>query len=260
MQLKRVKTGISGLDSMLGGGLIEGRPYLVMGKPGSGKTLLAMQFLLEGLKNDEECLFVTLEETPTELIENFASFGWDIGKVRLLDATPDIDARRKDYAVRLTTPVRYAMTAEEFQTESYDPLDHYRHVELTLESLIEIIRRELKEHFCRRMVIDPISAIRTMVGKAESGRLVTSAFMKFLSNLKITTILTMESINPEIVDIETYLARGVIRLHKLESTKGRIVRAISVEKMRGTPHDIDIRPIDIKKDTGIVVYADAFMF
>ena len=64
---KKIQFGISGLDSMLEGGLIPERPYIISGPPGSGKTILAMQFLQEGLKKGEKVLFVALEEPVNEI-------------------------------------------------------------------------------------------------------------------------------------------------------------------------------------------------
>src|SRR5207247_936659 len=63
----RMRTGIAGLDKMLHGAFVPGRPYIVSGPPGAGKTILAMQFLREGLEGGERCLFVCLEEPPSEL-------------------------------------------------------------------------------------------------------------------------------------------------------------------------------------------------
>lgn len=72
----RISTGVEGLDEMLQGGLIPGRTYLVKGGPGSGKTTLGVQFIMEGVKNGEKCLYMTLEESPKSLKENVAKFGF----------------------------------------------------------------------------------------------------------------------------------------------------------------------------------------
>jgi circadian clock protein KaiC len=65
--MDRSKTGIAGLDHIIGSGLIPGRLYLIDGDPGAGKTTLALQFLLEGVRSGERCLYVTLSETREEL-------------------------------------------------------------------------------------------------------------------------------------------------------------------------------------------------
>src|SRR5271157_1863287 len=84
----RVPTGIPGLDRMLGGGLRPGRPYLVTGGTGSGKTLLGLTFLLEGIRRGEEVLLVAVDEPPSEIVENVNSLGWDLMAVKTLDANP----------------------------------------------------------------------------------------------------------------------------------------------------------------------------
>src|SRR5215211_5370387 len=72
----RLSTGIAGLDDILGGGLPPDRLYLIQGDPGTGKTTLALQFLLEGLKRGEKVLFITLSETQDELAAVARSHGW----------------------------------------------------------------------------------------------------------------------------------------------------------------------------------------
>ncbi len=91
----RVSTGVAGLDRMLGGGLLPGRPYMVTGETGSGKTLLGLRFLIEGIRNGEEVLMVAVDEPPTEIMENVQSFGWDLSAIRTLDANPGTHGLRR---------------------------------------------------------------------------------------------------------------------------------------------------------------------
>ena len=70
------KTGIWGLDNILSGGFSPGHVFLVEGTPGTGKTTIALQFLMEGARNGEKCLYITLSETERELREGAASHGW----------------------------------------------------------------------------------------------------------------------------------------------------------------------------------------
>ena len=80
--MSKVPTGIGGLDEITEGGLPRGRPTLIAGASGTGKTLLAMQFLVNrASKYDESGVFVTFEESAPEMITNFASFGWDLDKL-----------------------------------------------------------------------------------------------------------------------------------------------------------------------------------
>src|SRR5581483_4360885 len=81
----RVGTGVPGLDEVLGGGLPGGRMYLVNGDPGTGKTTLALQFLMEGDRHGETSVYVTLSETEAELREIARSHGWNLGNVTIVD-------------------------------------------------------------------------------------------------------------------------------------------------------------------------------
>ncbi|TLZ44474.1 MAG: hypothetical protein E6K19_04440 [Methanobacteriota archaeon] len=97
--MDRVKTGVAGLDTMLMGGLLPARPYVVSGPTGAGKTVLAAQFLLEGLRLQEPCLLVTLDEPPIEVKSNIATFGWSLDRLKILDATPDVRAHKRSRSV-----------------------------------------------------------------------------------------------------------------------------------------------------------------
>lgn len=76
--VERVSTGIAKLDKMVEGGLVRGSSTLVAGGTGTGKTILCVQFLYEGLKKGENCMFITLEERPEDIIGDAKSFGWDL--------------------------------------------------------------------------------------------------------------------------------------------------------------------------------------
>ncbi|MGB3908594.1 MAG: ATPase domain-containing protein [Methanomethylovorans sp.] len=78
--LKRVPTGVPGLDEFLEGGFPKGFSIVVTGPPGTGKTTFCMQFLMEGAKNSERCIFFSFEERAQQLVQHFLRFGWDIGK------------------------------------------------------------------------------------------------------------------------------------------------------------------------------------
>src|SRR5687767_2913843 len=86
--LPQTSTGIDGLDSILHGGLPKDRMYLVEGDPGTGKTTLAMQFVLEGLRSGGKALYVTLSETKTELIAMAQSHGWALDGLEIFELIP----------------------------------------------------------------------------------------------------------------------------------------------------------------------------
>lgn len=76
--MNRIKSGIPGLDALMGGGFLEGSVNLLTGGTGTGKTIFACQFIWEGLQKGESCVYITLEEDPDDIKEDVANFGWDL--------------------------------------------------------------------------------------------------------------------------------------------------------------------------------------
>jgi len=92
---ERSATGISGLDDIFDGGFLPHRLYLVDGDPGSGKTTLSLQYLLEGRRRGEKCLYITLSETKEELLAGAASHGWSLDGIEIFELVAqesDLDA------------------------------------------------------------------------------------------------------------------------------------------------------------------------
>src|SRR5580692_4725028 len=87
--VERSKTGIPGLDNILNGGLIQHRLYLIDGDPGSGKTTLSLQYLLQGVKQGEKCLYITLSETKEELVAGAESHGWSLDGIEIVQLVAD---------------------------------------------------------------------------------------------------------------------------------------------------------------------------
>jgi circadian clock protein KaiC len=83
-----IASGVSGLDYVLRGGYAKNRCHLIDGKPGSGKTTLGLQFLIEGAKNGETCLYITLSESKRELLSVAGRHGWDLKGVQILELVP----------------------------------------------------------------------------------------------------------------------------------------------------------------------------
>ena len=87
-QTSAALTGVDGLDDILAGGLSRGRLFLLEGSPGTGKTTLAMQFLMEGVARGERCLYVTLSETEDEMRDSARSHGWELDGITLFELVP----------------------------------------------------------------------------------------------------------------------------------------------------------------------------
>jgi circadian clock protein KaiC len=216
---RKVSTGITGLDTMLKGGLIEGRPYAVVGGPGAGKSILGWQFLLEGARNGESTLYVTLDEPHEEIRTNMEALDIMDQSIRIMDLSPE-DIDREGEVSSLT------------------------HLDLELPAQLSKLRP-------RRIVFDSTTSIRTMDPDPVRARRRILSLMKTLSDHgmngldPITSILITEE-DSTYPPIEGYLSRGLIRLHS-ELSRGVRVRAISIEKMRGTSFDEHLRPMRIGK-------------
>jgi KaiC/GvpD/RAD55 family RecA-like ATPase len=104
MSGKRVPTGVPELDVLIEGGLREGKTYLVLGQPGTGKSILCLQFLVRGLMEKEKCLYVAIDEKPADVIDQATSLGWDLApfieskEFLILDASAYFGARAVDAA------------------------------------------------------------------------------------------------------------------------------------------------------------------
>ena len=238
----RVSTGTPGLDRMLEGGLVGRRPYLIVGPSGTGKTTLALQFLIEGIRRGERVLLVTMEEPPNEIRINHRLLGEELLKVEVFDAIPDIMRYErvpfKDIAsVRHATP--FANVPLEIRRSP-----ELTAVEVTMAALEQMLRSDVQRRTYSRIVIDSLTALQYFCMKGFDTIAGAQAFLRFLSDLRVTTILTVESPLEDVDTPERMLARGEIRLFRWE-LEGRTVRAIGVEKFRGSSHDVRLHPYRI---------------
>jgi len=221
--LDRSKTGVPGLDDVLHGGLIANRLYLVDGNPGAGKTTLALQYLLEGRRAGERCLYVTLSETKEELIAGALSHDWNLEGVhieQLVAAEEDLDG--------------------ESQLTMYHPSE----VELT-ETMRKVLRAVETVHPAR-MVFDSLSELRLLAQSSLRYRRQILALKQFFVHRKCTVLLlddrTAEGPDRQLQSI----AHGVISLDQRSRPYGRALRQLEVVKFRGSDirsgfHDFNIR-------------------
>ena len=238
----RIATGVEGLDEMLGGGLLPARPYLLVGPPGSGKTTMAMQFLLKGIRQGEEVLYVTLDEPPNELRSNFRSFPKDIDKVWVFDAIPDVMRYEKAPFKDIAT-VRSSQRLGDVKSTPRQT-DEFRSVEIAITALMQALKMETVKRLYRRIVVDSLTALKYFGMKGFDDVVGAQAFLRFLSDLKITTIVTVEEAPQETNPPERLLARGEIRLRSWDAG-GTQVRVIGIEKFRGSAHDQFLHPYRI---------------
>jgi KaiC/GvpD/RAD55 family RecA-like ATPase len=238
----RVATGIPELDEMLLGGLVPHRPYLIVGPSGTGKTKLALRFLLEGVRRGENCLVVTLEEPPNEMKVNHRAMHEELDRVFVFDAIPDVmryeRAPFKDIAA-VRASVRFAEVTPQIRKTP-----ELSSVEVTFVALEQTLKMEMARRPYSRLVIDSLTALQYFCMKGFDETIGAQTFLRFLADLRITTMLTVESPLEDVETAERQLARGEIRLFRWD-LDGRTVRAIGVEKIRGSPHDVRLHPYRI---------------
>ncbi|HYK92573.1 MAG TPA: ATPase domain-containing protein [Thermoplasmata archaeon] len=248
----RLSTGVAALDTMLTGGLLPGRPYLVVGPSGTGKTSLALQFLVDGVRKGERCLLVTLEEPPNEVRQNHRGLLPELDRVFVFDAIPDVmryeRAPFKDIAqVRESVP--FGLVAPSIRKTA-----ELASVEVTFSALEQTLKMEIARRAFSRIVVDSLTALQYFCMKGFDETLGAQTFLRFLSDLRITTLLTVEAPLEDVETPERLLARGEIRLFRWE-LEGKTVRAIGVEKFRGSQHDARLHPYRISSQ-GIDVNLD----
>jgi len=246
MIMERVSSGIKGLDEILGGGFPTGRTILVVGSPGSGKTILAVQFLRAGAENGDRSLYVALDEKPEQVKENVSAFGWDLdrleaeGKLMFIDATP----------FRRTK----ALSFGKYEVQGVLPLQEAI-PEISLEGLIQVVKRVAEEETVSRIAVDPITSLVVRYPDPAKRRRAILMLFDALTSTGATCLVTTElrtSMLARRFQLEEFLSQGVVLL-RTGIHDGNVIRAIQVEKMRGIAHDPQLRPYLIGQN-GIEVF------
>lgn len=236
---------------MLGGGLFPGRPYLVTGGTGSGKTLLALRFLLEGLQNGEQVLLVAVDEPPTEIVENVRAFGWDLSAVRTLDANPGIKAIKRLADVQEIK----ALGDVKSMRDLTDQARRSEGDDISIQSIHLKLRNQMNGRPFSRVVVDSMTSIRRFALKTttdpQAERTEVQSLLRFLSEQGVTSLITATPGNPGLLTPEEVLTRGEILLTR-KWVGDRSVRQIKIVRMRGSAHDPERRPFAITSQ-GLVV-------
>ena len=243
--VERVSIGIPGLDRMLGGGLLPGRPYLITGGTGSGKTLLALSFLVEGLRKGEEVLLVAVDEPPAEIVENVRAFGWDLNSVRTLDANPGTRAIKRMSDVQEIRALSDVKSMRDLSGENRKAADAD---DISIQSIHLKLRQQMNVGHFQRVVVDSITSIRRFAVKSSSDpqaeRTEVQSLLRFLSEKGVTALITATPGNPGLLAPEEILTRGEILLTR-KWVDDRSVRQIKIVRMRGSAHDPERRPFAI---------------
>jgi KaiC domain protein len=233
MTMKRVKTGVSGLDEMVEGGLPEGHIVVLMGSFGTGKTTMALQFLNEGLANNEHCIFISLEEDKDSVIKNAASFGWDLSD---------------------------SISGKKLGLFKLEPSD----AKTTITRIKSELPKFVKSFGAKRVVIDSVSLLNMMFTDENERRSNLFNLCQLLRSTGATTILTAEvkDENPRSSrdGLAEYTADGVLLLNSEENRdSGEVQLTLRILKMRRTTHSRRVKPYSITGG-GVVVHSDADVF
>ena len=206
----RVSTGSFGLDDILGGGLDPERVYLIEGRPGTGKTTLALQFLLEGVRRGERCLYVTLSESESELRAVVGRHGWTLDGIDVFELVPPEASLDPDQELTLFHPAEM-----ELSETTKHILDRVRAVNPS------------------RVVFDSLSEMRLLAQSSLRYRRQILALKNFFARRQCTVVL-LDDLSSQQDDLQLHsISHGVITLEQLALEYGAERRRLRVVKMRG---------------------------
>jgi len=229
--MDKLKTGISGLDEMLNGGIPKKRHIAVFGGPGTGKTSLAFEYLYHGAKEEgQNGLYLTLEESPEDIIENMKNqFG----------QFTDVDDMIKKKKLFFETPENF-----------------------TVESILEALEEKIVQNDVERAVIDSSTMLKAMFEKESDYRRTMVEMFNLLKKLECTVLVLVEADTSEkekiTFSIEHYILDGIFNIYNLDKGDRRI-RALEIFKMRGTDHSRELVPFKVTPN-GIKVYTGEKVF
>ena len=223
----RVKTGIAEFDAMLRGGFMKGDAVMLAGSAGTGKTTIALQYLINGIKTaGEGGVYLTFEQHPDQIYRDAKNFGWDLKKLEAEDK------------------LRIVFTSPDLIMGEGDP-----------ESLLQ---EPIKAVNARRVVVDSLSHM-SMFANNDDIRQETYRVINFFKRKEMSTLLIWES--PQVLGSSfsisdvglSFLVDAIVSL-KFVEIDSTIRRAIVVLKMRGSDHDKSLREYEITKD-GVKVHS-----
>jgi circadian clock protein KaiC len=209
------RTGTSGLDEILHGGFTRGMAYLIEGQSGTGKTMLAVRFALEGIEHGESGLYITLSETHRELKAIIERHGWKVGNLQILETT--------------TPGAKYTI---------------FHPSEVELGEIIKRLKEEVERVHPLRLVIDSLTEIRLLTQSSLRFRREVLGFRQFMVSCECTMLLLDE---PGFEASPRSLVDGVLVLEHLAPDYGADRRRLRMLKMRGRAFDGGYHDFVIRK-------------
>ncbi|MBI4017924.1 MAG: AAA family ATPase [Candidatus Aenigmarchaeota archaeon] len=226
--VERVATGIPGFDKSIQGGLLKGSSNLIVGGPGSGKSIFCMQFLVNGAKAGEPGLYVSFEEDEQQLVQNLSPFSWGLEDL----------AKQGKLVLKYFTP---------------------EHIDIFIKSSMDPLLDVVRQYNVRRVVIDSATAYQMMFDTDYKKRVHLLKLLDALKKYEATVLITTErGTSADEFELMDFLANGVIVLYNIRKGSER-GRGIEILKMRSTKHSQRIMPMDIGS-SGITVYPDASFY
>jgi len=225
-----VPSGTPGLDDVMRGGFTADGLYLIEGDPGSGKTTLALQFMLDGVKRGERCLYVTLSEDEKELRAGAASHGWSLDGIDIFEIRPSEESLRQD--------ARYTM---------------YHPSEVELAETTKLLLNESARVKPQRMVLDSLSEFRMLAETPLRYRRQVLALKRYFADRGTTSLFIDDKTGSE-RDLALHSsAQGVFDLVVTTPPFGATRRQIQVHKLRGRSFREGLHDFVIRHD-GLYVY------
>ncbi len=253
--VRKMETGIPGLDEMLRGGFPEGRMILVMGGPGTGKTIFGSQFLHYGAtKQGQKTVYISLDETKSHFLEEMLTFGWNFQELEEDKRFTFIDASNIRRIPEEAKVGRLQVTGKELARQRLK-----ESIFTTFDGTqARAIDRFIGDLGAQRVVLDSISGLTFRFPEAWEKRQAMLEIIEALDSIGATCLITSEAISigaERQVQPEEYLCHGAVLLQTLETGQ----RAVRIVKMRGTEVDSTPRPYQIGQ-TGIAVYPERSIY